>query len=85
MEKLVYILWKPAGSSEAEFAQTLRLETAAQLGELGAKRLALNIVDEEVAHTKNVRMTNFDPPMAAMACWISAPSNTAHWDRGSVT
>jgi hypothetical protein len=71
MEKLVYILWKPAGSSESEFAQTLRLETAAQLGELGAKRLALNIVDEEVAHTKNVRMTNFDPPMAAMASfWL---------------
>ncbi len=66
MEKSVYILWKPSGSSATEFGLMLRSDTAAALTQLGAKRLAVNVVDEEVAHTAEVRMTNFDPPMAGM-------------------
>ena len=66
MEKLVYMLWKPATSSHEEFASRLRDDTAAGLAGLGAKRLFLNLVDEDVAHTAKVRMTKFDPPMAGM-------------------
>ena len=72
MEKLVYVLWRPSGSSADDFSRELR-SAAAGWSRLGARRVAVNVVDRFVEPSMSARLTHFDPPPAAVASfWLDA-------------
>jgi len=78
MVKLVYILWKKAPASEHDFKGQLLDETSGRLLEQGAARLSVNVVDEHVAHTHDVRLTRQDPPIAGMVSfWVDVAEDRA--------
>ena len=62
MEKVVHVLWKREDLSEADFKREMLGPVANRFVELGVHKLSVNLVDESVAHTKNVRITRFNPP-----------------------
>ena len=71
MEKLVYMVWKRSDLSDEAFTKEMLGPTAKKLLALGVHKLAMNLVNEHVAHTKNVRLTKLDPPMSGMvAFWM---------------
>ena len=70
MEKIVSLLWKPAGASDADFGKRLR-EGAPELARHGAMGVRVNVVDEHVAAGGEVRVGRMDPPKAACVCfWL---------------
>lgn len=72
MEKLVYVLWRPSGSSADDFSRELR-SAAAGWSRLGARRVAVNVVDRFVEPSMSARITHLDPPPAAVASfWLDA-------------
>lgn len=77
MEKVVYLLWRDLRTSRAEFGERLRVETAAQLAELGVPGLQLNIADEAVSAAAP-GVCAVRPQMDAM---VSVWLQTAHPDR----
>ncbi|MEE8311442.1 MAG: hypothetical protein V3R77_04235 [Candidatus Binatia bacterium] len=71
MEKLAYILWKPADRSAEEFGRAMRTEVAAGLHEAGARRLSVNVADEHVTQAQAARITRLDPPIAGLVTfWL---------------
>jgi len=76
MEKLAYVLWKDPALSDDAFAGRLRTQIAPGLAEAGAARISVNVVDEHVAHTKDVRLTRFDPPIAGLLTfWLDVSTD----------
>jgi hypothetical protein len=72
MEKLVYVLWRPATVSADDFSRDLR-GSAAGWSRLGARQVAVNVVDRFVEPALSVRLTHFDPPPAAVVSfWMDA-------------
>jgi len=72
MEKLVYVLWRPSGSSADDFSRELR-SAAAGWSRFGARRVAVNVVDRFVEPSMSARLTHLDPPPAALASfWLDA-------------
>ena len=65
MEKLASVLWKPAGSTDADFASAL-LDTAPEIAKRGAARLRIDVVDDAVAAGTAVRVGSMDPPKDAV-------------------
>jgi hypothetical protein len=65
VEKLASVLWKPAGSTDADFASAL-LATAPELAKRGAARLRIDVVDDAVAAGTAVRVGSMDPPKDAV-------------------
>ena len=55
MEKLAYVLWKDSALDGQAFCSRMLGEVAPALAEAGASRISMNLVDEHVAHTKDVR------------------------------
>jgi hypothetical protein len=81
MDKLVYVLWKRPDLSDGAFAATLLDDTACRLVALGARRLSVNVADAFVAHTARVRITRFDPPIAAtVSIWLDAADDHRPYD-----
>ncbi len=80
MEKLVYVLWKQPELPEAALRAQLLGPVAKRLRELGAQRLAVNVVDEDVAHAATVHMTQVEPALTAMlSFWLeSADAHSPH-------
>lgn len=71
MEKLAYILWKPAATTDADFGRTLREEVARSLVDSGAARLSINVADEHAHEVQAARITRFDPPIAGLVTfWL---------------
>jgi hypothetical protein len=71
MEKLIYVLWKPPGESDANFQGAMRGPVADRLFATDVAALSINLVDEHVAHALAVRMTHHDPPVAGtMSLWL---------------
>lgn len=71
MEKLVYVLWKPADLSAVQFKDTILGPVAARMKALGVCRLSVNLADEDVAAAQRVRITRFDPPLAGtISFWL---------------
>jgi hypothetical protein len=71
MEKLVYILWKHGDRSIERFKAEMLGSVAEQLLALGIQDLSVNLADEDVAHTRHVRLTRFDPPIAGLVSfWL---------------
>lgn len=87
MEKLVYMLWKPDAVSALDFGARLRA-LAPELTMAGASAIALNVVDEQVGHALEARITRLEPPLAgALSFWLDCADDRASCERllGSVT
>ena len=68
MEKLVYALWSPDGTA---LRKTLCETAAKRLRELGARRLAVNVVDDAVDFAESVHMTLVEPRMTGLVSfWL---------------
>jgi hypothetical protein len=79
MEKLVYVLWNPQGASGEQFKDEMLGKVANDLVEAGARRIAINLVDEAVSNSSTMRLTRLDPPPAGMmSFWLEVSD-----DRGS--
>lgn len=71
MEKLAYVMWKPAAASNRQFKETL-LALAPQLMALGAGKLAINVADELVEYAAAVRIGK-EPSIAGLVTfWLHA-------------
>jgi hypothetical protein len=63
MEKLVYALFAPVAPDPGALA--------AELSDLGARRIRVNVSDEHVAAKLGSRMTRLDPTLAAVVSfWL---------------
>jgi hypothetical protein len=77
MEKLVYVVWKPAGASVEGFRDDLIGERAKRLTDLGAKRLAVAVADEHVQYAQGSVITSMETPITAIVSfWLDT-----HLDR----
>jgi hypothetical protein len=71
MEKMLYIVWKHEGDSEKVFRQKLLEKVSPQLIDLGARRLRIGVVDEDVAPAASLRMETTKPPIAGLvSIWV---------------
>jgi hypothetical protein len=66
MEKMLYVVWKREGDSERDFRQKLLEKVSLQLIDLGARRLRIGVVDEDVAPAASLRMETTKPPIAGL-------------------
>jgi hypothetical protein len=86
MEKLVYVLWKHDHLSAEDFKRDMLGNIAKTFLDLGAHRLSVNLVDEFVAHTKDARMTKFDPPISAtISFWLDAADDRGPYEDALAT
>ena len=71
MEKMLFIVWKHEGDSEKAFRQKLLDKVSPQLIDLGARRLRIGVVDEDVAPAAALRMETSKPPIAGLiSVWV---------------
>ena len=66
MEKMLYAVWKSEGDSGEVFRQRLLEELSPQLIELGARRLRIGVVDDDVIPAAPLRTENTKPPIAGL-------------------
>lgn len=77
MEKLCYVLWKPATIDGAVFRDRLLAYVAPELRERGATRLSLLVADEHCDGFGKARITHMPDPLAGMlSLWL--PNVDAH-------
>jgi hypothetical protein len=80
MEKLVYVLWKNAAQEVSAFRDDLLAARADEMRELGARRLALSIADDDITYAQGSRITQLaDPITATLSFWLDT-----HLDRGPI-
>lgn len=78
MEKLVYVVWKKADVTPAEFKESMLGSVAERLLGLGVAKLSLNVADEHVEYAASMRLTRFDPPPAAtVSFWLDCADDRA--------
>jgi hypothetical protein len=71
VEKLVYVVWKPAASSVEDFRDVLLGECARKLLHRGARKLAVSVADEHVREARGSIITQMEDPIAAVVCfWL---------------
>jgi hypothetical protein len=71
MEKLCWVLWKPAGATGAAFRDALVGPVASALRARGAERITVLAADEHAAPLAKARITRMDAPIAGMlSCWL---------------
>lgn len=79
MEKLCYVLWKPAGQSGAAFRDALLAQVVPGLRALGASRLALLVADEHAEAVSKARITRQADPIAGMlSLWLDCVDAHPH-------
>ncbi len=72
MEKLVYLLWRPAGVDRAAWTRQLRGPLVEALRLAGTRGIQVNVADEDVDGAL-VRLTTFDEPVeAVVGLWVDA-------------
>jgi len=77
MEKLCYVLWKPASIDGATFRDRLLAFVVPALRELGATQLSLLVADEHSEPLQKARITHMQDPVAGMlSLWL--PNVDAH-------
>jgi hypothetical protein len=77
MEKVVYVLWRPAADSVEAFAERLVGDVARSMLELGVHGLQVNVADAAVADAM-VRLAELDPQMeAVVSVWIDTLMDNA--------
>lgn len=75
MEKLVYVVWKPAAADGGDdgFARELRERVAPELGAHGARGLTLHLRDAEARAVERARIARLDPPISGLVSfWLDA-------------
>ena len=71
MEKMLFIVWKHEGDSEKVFRQKLLEKVSPQLIDLGARRLRIGVVDEDVTPAASLRTETTRPPIAGLvSIWV---------------
>lgn len=70
MEKMLYLIWKHEGESEAGFRQALLGPLAGRVLDAGARRLRIAVADEDVAPAAKLRMETTRPlPAGLISIW----------------
>lgn len=69
MEKIVTLLWRPEALSSQAYADILLSELAPQLQTLGVRGLKVCVHDDATDAGKQLQMTSFDQPKAAMVSY----------------
>lgn len=70
MEKMLYMVWKQEGDSEADFRQRLLGPLAGRALEAGARRLRIAVADADVAPAARLRMETTRPaPAGLVSIW----------------
>jgi hypothetical protein len=81
MEKLVYMVWKPTPLSAERFKAEILGNVTERLLELGTHKLAVNLVDEFVAHAAGARVTKMDPPISGtISFWLDAADDRSPYE-----
>jgi hypothetical protein len=81
MEKLVYVVWKPAALAVQPFRDQLVGEVASGLMAAGAHQLAVSVADEHVEFAQHARMSVIDPPISGIVClWLDTHLRRAECD-----
>lgn len=76
MEKMVYLVWKHETESPADFRGKLLGEVSEKLIGLGARKLRISVVDEDVAPADPLRIINSKPPMSGViSVWVDTANN----------
>ena len=71
MEKLCYVLWKPAAATGAAFRDALVGPVAKALRAHGAERITVLVSDEHAEAVAKARITKMDDPIAGvLSCWL---------------
>ncbi len=71
MEKMVYAVWKRESDSDSDFRLKLLNNVSPQLIDLGARKLRMGVVDEDVAPAASLRMEATKPPIAGLiSIWV---------------
>ncbi|CAN5574944.1 EthD domain-containing protein [soil metagenome] len=70
MEKLTYVLWRPAAVEPEPWSAVLRGEVATAIAAAGAHGIQVNVADDAVAPA-SIRMSTFDAPIeAVVSVWV---------------
>jgi hypothetical protein len=81
VEKLIYLVWRDSNDAGAAFNATLLGPVARRLGELGAGRIQINVVDDHVAPGRALRFESLRPmPDAAVSFWLNAAHDRAPFE-----
>jgi len=71
MEKLLYAVWKNESDSGEVFRRRLLEDLSPQLIQLGARRLRIGVVDDDVAPAAPLRTETTRPPIAGLvSIWV---------------
>jgi len=71
MEKLVYVVWKRDDVSAEAFRDDWVGPRGAALADCGARRIALDVVDSDVAYARGSVLSTFDTPMTGvLSFWL---------------
>lgn len=71
MEKILYVLWRDAGTDQESFAARLRTEVAERLLDAGAHGLQINVTDAGVAAGSRIQYASTHPQMeAVLHVWV---------------
>ncbi|HSW14784.1 MAG TPA: hypothetical protein VLI06_18210 [Solimonas sp.] len=73
MEKVIYLLWREAGTDADVFATRLRATLVRTLRAAGARDLQLNLADEDVKAAVGLRQACMQPgPDALVSLWLDS-------------
>jgi hypothetical protein len=75
VEKLIYVVWKPPGTSDERFTEILTGGVAPQLAALGARGLTLHLVDAKATSVRRARITRLEVPVAGLVSFSLAEAD----------
>ncbi|HIM01374.1 MAG TPA: hypothetical protein EYG46_10315 [Myxococcales bacterium] len=82
MEKIVYLVWKPADISDVDFRDQLTGETAKQILASGAHKLSVLCPDETTEALAPASITQVDSPYCGMvSAWVDLADDRAPIER----
>jgi hypothetical protein len=71
LEKMLYVVWKNEADSDERFRRRLLEELSPQLVALGARRLRIGVVDEDVIPAAPLRTETTRPPISGLvSIWV---------------
>lgn len=78
MEKISYVIWKPAGASNSDFRDELVGPTAKQILANGAHKLSVVCPDETTEALEKARITQVEDPHCGMiSAWVDMSDDVA--------
>ncbi len=86
MEKLVYVLWKPADATPAEFKAAMLGDVCKRIQELGVHGLTVNLADDSIGDAVSARLTRLDPPLdGTLNFWIDSADDRGPYEEAMAT